>query len=56
MAVYSFFFACIMGHQRIQVSPEDGLIADLYYGLSLVLKFFFYMGLLKVLLTCYDIA
>ncbi|XP_032780724.1 bestrophin-2 isoform X2 [Daphnia magna] len=38
LAVYSFFFACIMGHQRIvdQTSPEDGLTADLYYGLSLL--------------------
>ncbi|XP_057381066.1 bestrophin-2-like [Daphnia carinata] len=50
LAVYSFFFACIMGHQRIveHTSPEDGLTADLYYGFSLVLKFFFYMGLLKL--------
>ncbi|XP_046653571.1 bestrophin-2-like isoform X2 [Daphnia pulicaria] len=50
LAVYSFFFACIMGHQRIvdPTSPENGITADLFYGFSLVLKFFFYMGLLKL--------
>jgi len=39
-----------MGHQRIvdPASLEEGITADLYFGFSLVLKFFFYMGLLKV--------
>ena len=49
MATYSFLFAGIIGRQRIvEATSTEGILTDIYIGLSMILEFFFYMGLLKV--------
>lgn len=51
LAVYSFFFASVMGKQWVEDKKiEDGFIntVDLYFPIFTTLQFFFYMGWLKV--------
>ncbi|XP_064602008.1 uncharacterized protein LOC135467966 isoform X2 [Liolophura sinensis] len=50
LAVYGFFFACLMGRQYIEQVPDGNhpRRTDLYVPLFTLMQFFFYLGWLKV--------
>ncbi|XP_076336188.1 bestrophin-4-like isoform X2 [Tachypleus tridentatus] len=49
LAIYTYFLACVMGRQYLDVSKGYlGHKIDLYVPIFTILQFFFYMGWLKV--------
>lgn len=49
LAVYTFFFACLIGRQFLDPAQEyAGHDLDLYVPVFTLLQFFFYSGWLKV--------
>lgn len=50
LAVYTFFFACLIGRQFLDPARGyQGHDLDLYVPIFTLLQFFFYAGWLKVL-------
>ncbi|XP_029350610.1 bestrophin-3-like isoform X2 [Echeneis naucrates] len=48
LAVYTFFFACLIGRQFLDPDKSQGHDLDLYVPVFTLLQFFFYAGWLKV--------
>ncbi|XP_022238049.1 bestrophin-2-like isoform X2 [Limulus polyphemus] len=49
LAIYTYFLACVMGRQYLDLSKGySGHKIDLYVPIFTILQFFFYMGWLKV--------
>ena len=57
LAVYTFFFACLIGRQFLDPAQgHPGHDLDLYVPVFTLLQFFFYSGWLKVKITSFNLT